>query len=207
MGYSLPATRRGQIIGLLGGSFDPPHSGHVHVSLEAIKRFGLDRLWWLPSPGNPLKEKGPAPLEMRIEAAKAIIDHPRVFISDIEAKIGTIYTAQTLERLQSARPNVRFVWLMGADNLVQFDRWQNWHDIMERVGVGVLARPGQLISARLSRTARFYQAARIKGEASRLLGHIEPPVWCFVNLPMKSISSTMLRNDGAWQNKEIPVSC
>ncbi|MCY3984048.1 MAG: nicotinate-nucleotide adenylyltransferase [Roseovarius sp.] len=206
MGYSLPATRPGQIIGLLGGSFDPPHSGHVHISLEAIKRFGLDRLWWLPSPGNPLKEKGPAPLDARIDAAKAIIDHPIVCISDIESKIGTIYTAQTLEALQSARPNVRFVWLMGADNLAQFDQWQNWRDIMERVGLGVLARPGQQISAQLSKTSRVYRAARIKGEASGLLGHIKPPVWCFVNLPMTSISSTMLRNYGAWQSRAIPVS-
>lgn len=199
MTYTLPATRAGQVIGLLGGSFDPPHAGHLHISKEALRRFGLDRVWWLVSPGNPLKEAGPAPLKKRMAAARNLVDHPRIDISDFEAQAGTRYTAQTLARLQAARPGVRFVWLMGADNLAQLDQWQDWRQIMERVPVGVLARPGQRISARMSKAARVYRAARLKARHSTLLGRAQAPTWCFVNVPMQSISSTKLRADGRWR--------
>jgi len=164
----LPVTRPGQVIGLLGGSFDPAHSGHLHISREALRRFGLDRVWWLVSPGNPLKRHGPAPLPARMAAARALV---------------------------AIAPGRRFVWLMGADNLAQFHRWQNWRAIMERVPVGVLARPGQRISARLSPAARVYAGARIKGRACHLLGRAEAPAWCFVNVPMTDISSSALRAD------------
>ena len=133
-----------------GGSFDPPHAGHLHISREALKRFGLDRLWWLVSPGNPLKPHGPAPLPDRLTAARALVDHPRIAITDFEARAGTRHTAQTLDALRQAAPGLRFVWLMGADNLAQFHRWQDWRRIIESVPVGVLARPGQRISARMS---------------------------------------------------------
>lgn len=189
-----PPARAGQVIGLLGGSFDPPHAGHVHISLEALKRFRLDRLWWLVSPGNPLKDRGPAPLDQRMQAAREIMQHPRIEISDFEARAGTRYTAETLAALQIACPGVRFVWLMGADNLAQFHRWQNWREIMESVPVGVLARPGDRISARTSRAAKIYQYARLPGRQSRLLGRDKAPAWCFVNVAMNGISSTMLRN-------------
>ncbi len=189
-----PPARAGQVIGLLGGSFDPPHAGHVHISLEALKRFRLDRLWWLVSPGNPLKRNGPAPLEQRMQAARQIMQHPRIEISDFEARAGTRYTAETLAALQAACPGVRFVWLMGADNLAQFHRWQNWRQIIESVPVGVLARPGDRISARTSPAAKIYQQARLPGRQSRLLGRADAPAWCFVNVAMNDISSTMLRN-------------
>ena len=198
MDMSLPLTRPGQMIGLLGGSFDPPHQGHVHISREALKRFGLDQVWWLVSPGNPLKARGPAPLASRMAACRAILDHPRIHASDFEAQAGTCYTAQTLRMLHGKKPGIRFVWLMGADNLAQFDQWQDWREIIESVPVGVLARPGQRISARMSKTARTYGFARLPGRQSQLLGRSEAPAWCFVNVPMTEISSTKLRARGDW---------
>lgn len=193
-----PPAHRGRVIGLLGGSFDPPHEGHVHISLEALKRFDLDRLWWLVSPGNPLKSNGPAPIERRLQAARDIMDHPRVDITDIEVKIGTRYTAETLRELHRLCPGVRFVWLMGADNLVQFHLWQDWREIMENVPVGVLARPGQRIKARNAPAAQIYERARLPGRKSRLLPHLQAPRWCFVNVPMRRISSTKIRAKGEW---------
>ena len=112
-----PYLRPGMTVGLLGGSFDPPHAGHVHITREALKRFGLDRVWWLVSPGNPLKSRGPAGMDARLRAARQLMVHPKVHISDCEARAGTRYTAETLAALQARHPGVRFVWLMGADNL------------------------------------------------------------------------------------------
>jgi len=199
MTFALPPSRPGLIVGLLGGSFDPPHQGHVHISREALKRFGLDRVWWLVSPGNPLKAHGPAPLDTRMAACRAILDHPRMAVTDFEAQAGTRFTAETLAALQAARPGVRFVWLMGADNLAQFDRWQNWREIMKRVPMGVMARPGQRISARMSKAARIYDHARLPATQSRRLGATPAPAWCFVNVPMRRISSTELRRRGDWR--------
>ncbi|MBZ0123938.1 MAG: nicotinate-nicotinamide nucleotide adenylyltransferase, partial [Roseovarius sp.] len=139
MRQPLPLVRPGQAVGLLGGSFDPPHQGHVHISREALRRFALDRVWWLVSPGNPLKSRGPAPLARRIAACRAVLDHPRMAVSDFEARAGTRYTAETVAALQAARPGVRFVWLMGADNLAQLHLWQDWREIVERVPLGILA--------------------------------------------------------------------
>lgn len=195
---ALPVAKPGQVIGLLGGSFDPPHAGHVHISKAALRRFGLDRLWWLVSPGNPLKKDGPAPLAERMQAAQAIMQHPRVTITDIEAHLGTRYTAQTLAALHRRYPGVRFVWLMGADNLAQFHRWQDWRWIIENVPIGVVARPGDRISARLSKTAKVYAQARIPGRGAHVLGRMPPPAWAFVNLPMSDQSSTAIRARGEW---------
>jgi len=194
----MPYARAGQAIGLLGGSFDPAHDGHVHITRAALKRFGLDRVWWLVSPGNPLKSKGPAPIKSRVARARAVMDHPRVVVTDIERHLGTRYTAQTIAALQAAYPKVRFVWLMGADNLAQFHLWQDWHDIMARVPVGVLARPGDRISARMSPAARVYRHNRLIGREAGLLGRSDAPAWTFTNLPMSQSSSTAIRNAGQW---------
>lgn len=195
---ALPVAKPGQVIGLLGGSFDPPHAGHVHITKSALKRFGLDRIWWLVSPGNPLKTHGPAPLAERMQAADALMQHPRVTVTDIEAQLGTRYTAQTLVALRRRYPGVRFVWLMGADNLAGFHQWQDWRWIMENVPVGVLARPGDRISARLSKAAKVYAHARLPGRASHVLGHMDAPAWSFVNLPMSGQSSSAIRMRGEW---------
>ncbi len=198
----LPHIRPGMAVGLLGGSFDPPHRGHAAISHAALKRFGLDHLFWLVSPGNPLKTRQPAPLARRIAAAEALVQHPRIHISGIEADLGTRYTAQTLRHLRRRHPGVRFVWLMGADNLTHFHRWKDWQQILDTVPVGVLARPGDRISARFSPAARIYRHAMLKGSESQLLAQAESPAWCFVNLPMVDVSSTALRARGSWSAAE-----
>ena len=200
MGYPFPYVAPGQVIGLLGGSFDPAHEGHAHITREALKRFGLDRVWWLVSPGNPLKAQGPAPLAQRMERARQVMQHPRVDVTDVEAQLGTRFTAQTIAALRARHPGVRFVWLMGADNLAQLHLWQDWQQIVETVPIGVMARPGQRISARMSRAAALYAKYRIPGRQSQLLGCADAPAWCFVNVPMTDVSSTAIRAAGKWSS-------
>ncbi len=199
MRNGFPLATRGMTIGLLGGSFDPAHEGHAHITREAMKRFGLDRVWWLVSPGNPLKARGPAALGARIARARAVMRDPRVVVTDIEARIGTRYTAATLERLIAIYPGVRFVWLMGADNLAQFDRWDRWRWIMQTVPVGVLARPGARLAARGAKAAEIYARYRLPAEAAVLLPYRAVPAWCFVNMPMVKISSSAIRARGEWR--------
>ncbi len=201
---AIPFARPGQVVGLFGGSFDPPHQGHVHVTLEAMKAFGLDRVWWLVSPGNPLKQRGPAPLAQRMAVARDVMQHPHVEVTDIEALTGTRATAYTLAALQRLYPEVRFVWLMGADNLAQFHQWKDWRRIMDSVPVGVIARPGDRISARMSPAARVYRRYRIDSNARHLLGRAEAPAWCFVNVPMVNVSSTEIRTRGGWKSEVLP---
>jgi nicotinate-nucleotide adenylyltransferase len=189
----------GQSIGLLGGSFDPPHLGHLHLSREALKRFGLDQIVWLVSPGNPLKPNPPAPMSDRMAAARALVTHPRIHISDFEARVGTRYTAETLVALRARYAGVRFVWLMGADNLAQFHKWENWRAILDTVPVGILARPDQRIAARSSPAARLYRDARLPPHAAKALGRADAPAWCFVNIPMTDVSSSAIRAAGKWQ--------
>lgn len=198
MKYCLPYAPPGRVIGLLGGSFDPAHEGHAHITREALKRFGLDEVWWLVSPGNPLKAHGPADMARRMDHARQVMRHPRVTITDIEARLGTRYTAQTLRALKRLYPGVQFVWLMGADNLVQFSQWQDWQWIMRNVPVGVLARPGQRISARGSKAARVFRFARMRRSACRELGDGPAPRWCFLNVPMRAHSSSEIRRRGDW---------
>lgn len=188
---------QGARVGLLGGSFDPPHCGHLHLSREALKRFGLDRVVWLVSPGNPLKPNPPAPMAQRLEACRALIDHPRILVSDVEARLGTRYTAQTLSALTHQHPETAFCWLMGADNLAQFHRWEDWRHIMAMVPVGVLARPETRGAALASKAARVYARCRLPERDSRSLGRSVPPKWCFANMPMRRISSSALRAAGA----------
>ena len=185
-------------VGLLGGSFDPPHAGHVHITLEALKRFELDEVWWLVSPGNPLKAQGPAPMARRMAAARDIMDHPQVKISDFEARSGTQATADTLAALIVQYPAEQFVWLMGADNLAQLHRWQRWQWIMDAVPVGVLARPGMQDAARASPAAKHYEKYRLPEREAAQLAHKQPPAWCFVNLPMVNMSSSAIRDRGDW---------
>lgn len=198
MRYRLPYASPGQRVGLLGGSFDPAHHGHVHITQEAMKRFGLDVVWWLVSPGNPLKQEGPQPLDRRLDQARRLVSHPRILVTDIETQIGTRFTANTLDCLRRIYPSVRFTWLMGADNLHQFHKWQRWRDIMELMPVGVLARPGDRINARTSVAARVYRSSQVSGAASHTLGQAQTPAWCFVNVPMRSDSSSAIRAAGKW---------
>ncbi len=188
------------VVGLLGGSFDPAHQGHVHITHEAIKRLGLDRVWWLVSPGNPLKARPPAPMARRLARAQALTHDPAVVVSDLEARLGTRATIDTLHRLQAIYPGVRFVWLMGADNLVQFHRWSRWRAIIAAVPVAVLARPGAGLMARLSVTARAFRGARLTRIAGLALH--PPPAWGFVNLPLHAASSSLIRARGEWRARK-----
>lgn len=196
-----PIAKAGQVVGLLGGSFDPAHEGHAHITRTAMKRFGLDRVWWLVSPSNPLKSRGPAPIGKRVARARAVMQHPRVDVTDIESRLGTRFTAQTIAALQKRYSGVKFVWLMGADNLAQFHKWQDWRWIMETVPIGVLARPNDRISARLSKAAHVYRSSMLSGRASNALADQSAPRWCFVNLPMSHQSSTAIRTAGDWEVK------
>jgi nicotinate-nucleotide adenylyltransferase len=196
MRQGFPPASKGMVIGLLGGSFDPAHEGHAHITREALKRMNLDRVWWLISPGNPLKARQPAPMAARLKRARMVMPDPKVVITGLEASLGTRATADTIDRLQAIYPGVRFVWLMGADNLVQFHRWDRWRDILRAVPVGVLARPGSGVAARLSVAARAFRVHRVsRGEG---LGGRKPPVWCFVNLPLNKMSSSAIRARGGW---------
>ena len=187
-----PADQR-SVIGLLGGSFDPPHEGHVRATLEAMRRFGLPRVWWLVSPGNPLKARPPAPLEDRVARARALMRHPRVEISDVEARLGTVRTAETLAALRGLYPRTRFVWLMGADNMAEFHLWHDWRGIAAHHPIGVLARPGHRLRARTSPAARVLMRSRLRGPRARLLGSVDAPAWAIANIPMSPMSSTVLR--------------
>lgn len=200
MRVGFPVAARGMVIGLLGGSFDPAHEGHVHITREAMKRLGLDQVWWLVSPGNPLKARQPAPMAVRLAMARGVMRHPRVVVTDLEARLGTRFTHETLVRLQALYPGVRFVWLMGADNLVQFHRWDRWQDILARVPVAVLARPGAGVKARLSRAAQAFRSKQL--DRGEWLGTRRPPVWAFLNLPMNGASSSAIRARGAWRSGE-----
>lgn len=196
--HDLPKARPGEVIGLLGGSFDPAHQGHVQISKQALKRFRLDRVWWLVSPGNPLKARGPAEIGRRIDAARALVDDPRIVITDLEARLGTRYTAATLENLFRLYPRTRFVWLMGADNLAEFHRWDRWQWIMLQLPVGVIARPNGRLAARMSPTAARFRFARRREAEAEILAWQNPPAWCLINVPMSDASSSAIRARGDW---------
>lgn len=199
MRVDFPKALPGMSVGLLGGSFDPAHDGHAHLTREALKRLALDRVWWLVSPGNPLKPNPPAPLSERIARARVVMDHPRVVVTDIEARIGTRYTAETLKRLMALYPGVHFVWLMGGDNLAQLHLWQHWDWIMQHVPIAVFARPGTRLAARGSRAAEEYARFRIPAEAARKLAHMQPPAWTFLDMPLNDLSSSAIRARGEWR--------
>ena len=193
MKHELPLARPGMKIGLLGGSFDPAHEGHVNITEGAMRTFGLDRVWWLVTPGNPLKARGPAPIQDRIAGARALLSDPRVVVTDIETRLGTRMTADTIQALRRIYPGVRFVWLMGSDNLVQFDKWDRWREIADSVPIGVMARPGSRSAARNSVAANMLHRWRLPVREAQTLALRNPPAWVLINLPMSKQSSTALR--------------
>lgn len=194
-----PLALAGQRIGLLGGSFNPPHAGHLHITRWALRSFGLDQVWWLVTPGNPLKAEAPASLPRRLAAARALARDPRVRVTDLEVRLGTRFTAETLARLKGYYPGVHFLWLMGADNLAGFHHWDRWEDIMRMVPVGVLGRPGQQVAAGLAPAARRFAAARVEPSAARGLADMTPPAWTLLTGPMVDLSSSEIRARGGWR--------
>lgn len=189
-----PHAEAGMRIGLLGGSFNPPHDGHRRISIEALRRLGLDWVWWLVTPGNPLKDHSElAALADRVGQCRKVGKHPRIAITGLEAAIGTSYSAETIAHLQEHNPGVNFVWLMGADSLVNFHQWKHWRVIIESVPVAVLDRPGWRLKAKASATARRYRNERIEEAEARLLAGMAAPAWVFLTVPLSPLSSTDLR--------------
>ena len=181
-------------VGLLGGSFNPAHEGHLEISLAALHRLGLDRVWWLVSPQNPLKpESGMAPLDERMAGARRLARHPRLLVTDIEAGLGTRYTADTLDGLRRRHPGTAFVWLMGADNLVQMPHWDRWTAIFEAVPVAVFDRPTYSQKALSGKAARRYRDRRLPERKARLLARLEPPAWVFLHTRLNPLSGTGIR--------------
>jgi len=199
---AIPFYTDGMRIGLLGGSFNPPHAAHRAISQFAMKRLQLDRVWWLVSPGNPLKHgHGPHSVEERAAAARRVASHPRIDVSCLEAVIGTRYTVDTISYLRRRCSGARFVWIMGADNLAQFDRWENWQRIAADVPLAVIDRPPQSFRALAAPAALALGAYRIPEAAAPSLADRRPPAWVFLTGKKLNLSSTVLRNfDGSWKN-------
>jgi nicotinate-nucleotide adenylyltransferase len=192
--HRLPVHYPGQRIGLFGGTFDPPHAAHLSACLLAMKRLELDRVWWLVTPGNPLKNtNGLAPLGERIAAARALARHPRIDVTGIEAEIGVRYSHDTVSWLVAHCPGVRFVWIMGADNLRWFHRWQKWRAIADLVPIAVVDRPGPSLRAAGSVTAHALGRRRIREEDAASLVSCSPPAWVLLHGLKSSLSSTVLR--------------
>jgi nicotinate-nucleotide adenylyltransferase len=181
-------------VGLLGGSFNPAHDGHRHIAELALRRLGLDQVWLLVSPGNPLKPTaGMAPLAARLASARRIADGRHIVATAIERPLGTRYTVATLAALRRRFPRVRFVWLMGADNLAQLPRWNRWAEIGRFTRMAVLPRPGYNHRALAGRAARRFASARVPARAASALPALAPPAWVFLPAAQHTASATAIR--------------
>lgn len=182
------------VVGLFGGSFNPPHPGHRLVAEIALKRLGLDQLWWMVTPGNPLKSRSVLlPLAERIALSRELARNPRIKITAFEERLKTSFTAHTLAHVVARHPGVRFVWIMGADSLKTFHRWQKWREIADLVPIVVVDRPGATLSFLSSPAARALSFARVDENAARSLGLRRPPAWTFIHGPRSTLSSTEIR--------------
>lgn len=182
-------------IGLLGGSFNPAHGGHLHISRTALQRLALDEVWWLVSPQNPLKPiAGMAPFAQRLAGARRVAGgHLRIRVSDIESRLGTRYTADTIKALRRRFPRLRFVWLMGADNLVQIRHWQRWTEIFETVPIAVFDRPPCSAQALASPAATRFARSRAPAAAARDLAERTPPAWAYFHTKLDPRSASAIR--------------
>lgn len=185
----------GARIGLFGGSFNPAHAGHRQITEEALRRLGLDRVWWLVSPQNPLKScHDMAPLAERLAGARRVAaGERRILVTDLETRLGSAYTAHTVATLTRLLPRVHFVWLMGADNLIQVHHWQDWPQIFNSLPVAVFARPTYSLSALSSKAARAFARYRLKERSARRLAKARPPCWVFIHCRLSSQSATDIR--------------
>jgi nicotinate-nucleotide adenylyltransferase len=189
-----PHAAPGQAIGLLGGSFNPPHTAHRMISELVLRRLGLAKVWWIVSPGNPLKRRADtAPFAERLELCRDIAKNSHIVVTDFEADLDSPYTASTLAFLKARTPLVRYVWIMGADNLASFERWQRWREIFTMMPVAVVDRPGWRHKALASKAARAFADSRVPEAKARGLANRPPPAWTFLTGPLSRVSSTALR--------------
>jgi nicotinate-nucleotide adenylyltransferase len=191
---ALPLAAPGMRIGLFGGSFNPAHEGHRLVALQCLARLRLDAVWLLVSPGNPLKDNGDLPpLAERVEATRALMDHPRIEVTGFEAAHGFRYTYDSIRFLTETGRGVKFVWIMGADNLLQFDRWERWREIADLIPMAVYARPGSSRRATVSAAATALKRHRIPESEAETLADREAPAWVYLHGIMSPLSSTAIR--------------
>lgn len=186
----------------MGGSFNPPHAAHAMIAREALKRLRLDRLWWVVTPGNPLKANSGLPSQaIRMRACRALASHPRMEVTGFESELGSPYTAVTLAFLRKRYPATRFVWVMGADNLAQFHRWQDWEDIARSWPIAVIDRPGWRLEALAAQGAQSLSPRRLPEAQAASLARCRPPVWSFLTSRLSPLSSTALRAEAAAEHK------
>lgn len=190
----IPDAGDGQRIGLFGGSFNPPHAGHLNLCDLALKKLELDQIWWMVTPGNPLKDTSELPsLSHRIKLCQEIVSDRRIRITGFEAKHKVRYTADTVKLVKRLRPRLNFVWLMGADNLAGFHNWQDWRGIAELLPIAVIDRPGSTLSYLSAQAAIALSRYRIDEEDASMLADLDAPAWTFLHGPRNSLSSTKLR--------------
>ncbi|MFN7102181.1 MAG: nicotinate-nucleotide adenylyltransferase [Pseudorhizobium sp.] len=190
----MPHVQPGMVVGLFGGSFNPPHEGHLLVAEIALRRLGLDQLWWMVTPGNPLKSLSElASLNDRIAMSEKLVHDPRVKITAFEQTLGSPYTAHTLSHIAARNHGVHFVWIMGADSLRTFHRWQKWQSIVHTFPIAVIDRPGSTLSFLSSKMTRTFDHARIDEDDAAALGRKTAPAWTFIHGPRSALSSTSLR--------------
>jgi nicotinate-nucleotide adenylyltransferase len=194
----MPHVEKGMQVGLFGGSFNPPHAGHALVADIALRRLALDQLWWMVTPGNPLKNHGElAPLAERLRLSEAITKNPRIKVTAFEAAHHVRYTADTLALVRKKNPGVDFVWIMGADSLRDFHRWQRWREIMMTFPIAVIDRPGATLSFLSSVVAKTFDYARVDEVAAPRLAHRKAPAWTFIHGPRSLLSSSAIRQADA----------
>ncbi|MEW9806066.1 nicotinate-nucleotide adenylyltransferase [Mesorhizobium marinum] len=190
----MPYVEKGMQVGLFGGSFNPPHAGHALVAEIALKRLALDQLWWIVTPGNPLKSgRELAPLAERLALSEAIARNPRIKVTAFEAAHNIRYTADTLALVRARNPGVDFVWVMGADSLRDFHRWQRWRQIATTFPIAVIDRPGSTLSFLSSVMAKTFDHARIDEADAPRLARMKAPAWTFIHGPRSLLSSTAIR--------------
>ena len=186
--------QRGMRVGLFGGSFNPAHEGHAHVAETALRRLRLNKVIWLVSPQNPLKSTADsASLRARMASARAQAHGPRMIVSDVEQRVGSRYTIDILRILKARFPGVKFVWIMGGDNLASLHSWRGWVNILREMPVAVIARPGAEVKSRSSAAARRFGFARISSREAPQLADRAPPAWLYLRAPLNFVSSTALR--------------
>ncbi len=191
----MPHVERGMAVGLFGGSFNPPHAGHALVAEIALRRLRLDQLWWIVTPGNPLKSAGElAPLAERLRRSEAIATDPRIRVTAFEAHHAVRFTADTLALVKARNPGVDFVWIMGADNLRDFHRWQRWRRIALTFPIAVVDRPGSTLSFLSSVMAKTFDYARRDETDAPRLARMSAPAWTFIHGPRSRLSSTSIRD-------------